>query len=107
MFKYILVPATGADSDAPVYATALAIARLCRSHLEFLHVRIDVRQTLVAMAGCDMTGGIDYDQIFESLEQDVAERQRRAKRAFLSFCQRESLPITSDSAPKLLQLNGG
>ena len=28
MFKYILVPATGAESDAPVFATAVAVARL-------------------------------------------------------------------------------
>ena len=50
MFKYILVPATGADTDAPVFSTALAVARLFGSHLEFLHVRIDVPQTLAAIA---------------------------------------------------------
>ena len=44
MFKHILVPATGTDTDAPVFATALAIARLSGSHLEFLHVRNEVKR---------------------------------------------------------------
>lgn len=42
MPRYILVPATGADSDGPVFATALTVARAWSGHLEFLHVRADI-----------------------------------------------------------------
>lgn len=96
MFKYILVPVTGADTDAPVFATALAVARLMGSHLEFLHVRIDVQQILMAMATADMGGGVGYDRILGSLEQEAAERQKKAELTFRDFCEREKLSISSE-----------
>jgi nucleotide-binding universal stress UspA family protein len=96
MFKYILVPATGADSDAPVFSTALAVARLSDGHVEFLHVRADIQQTLTAMASADMGGGAGYDSILEALEQDVAARQKKAELAFRDFCEREGLSVSSD-----------
>jgi nucleotide-binding universal stress UspA family protein len=103
MFKYILVPATGADTDAPVFSTALTVARLSGSHLEFLHVRIDVQQTLMAMATADMGGGVGvgYDRILESREQDVAARQKKAELAFHDFCERERLNVSSDTSTDL------
>lgn len=96
MFKYILVPATGAETDAPVFSTALAVARLSGSHLEFLHVRADVQQALMAMAAAEMGGGAGYDGILESLEKDAATRQKQAELAFRDFCEREKLSVSSD-----------
>ena len=101
MFKYILVPATGVDTDAPVFSTALAVARLFGSHLEFLHVRIDVPQTLVSIATGDIGGGVGYDRILKSLERDVAERQKKAELAFHNFCEREILTVSSDPSTDL------
>jgi nucleotide-binding universal stress UspA family protein len=102
MFKYILVPVTGAETDAPVFTTALAVARLMPAHLEFLHVRFDVQQTLMAIASADMGGGGGgYNQIMDSLEQDAAVRQQHAERAFQDFCHREHVPISSDPATNL------
>lgn len=101
MFKYILVPATGADSDAPVFSTALAVARLARCHLEFLHVRVDVQQVLMAMATADMGGGVGYDRILETLERDVTARQTAAELAFRDFCEREGLAVSSDPTTDL------
>ncbi len=101
MFKYILVPATGAETDAAVFSTALAVARLSAAHLEFLHVRADVQHVLMAMASADMGGGVGYDQIIETLEQDIAIRQQKAERAFRDFCERERLPISSDPLTNL------
>jgi nucleotide-binding universal stress UspA family protein len=100
MFKYILVPATGGDADAPVFLTALGIARRLGSHLEFLHVRTDVRQMLMAMTTADMSAGIGYDRILQTLEQDVAARQTKAELAFHDFCKREQLPVSSDLATR-------
>ena len=37
MFKYILVPATGAATDAAVFSTALAVARLEKDGLSTLY----------------------------------------------------------------------
>jgi nucleotide-binding universal stress UspA family protein len=96
VLKFILVPATGADSDAPVFATALAAARLLGSHLEFLHVRTDVQQALIAMAAADTGGGVAYGEVLASLEQDAAGRQKKAELAFHEFCEREKLAISTD-----------
>jgi len=98
---YILVPATGADTDEPVFATALTAARLLHAHLEFLHVRVDVQATLTAMAASDMGGGIGYSEILETLEQEVASRQKAAELAFRGFCERGRLPISADPSTSL------
>ena len=101
MFKYILVPATGAETDAPVFSTALAVARLSGSHLEFLHVGIDVQQTLTAMAAADMGSGIGYGRMLESLQQDVAARREKAEQAFRDLCEQEEVTISSDPSTDL------
>jgi nucleotide-binding universal stress UspA family protein len=98
---YILVPATGAGTDEPVFATALMAARLLQAHLEFLHVRVDVQAMLTAMAAADMGGGIGYNEILETLEQEVASRQNAAELAFRGFCERGRLPISADPSASL------
>jgi nucleotide-binding universal stress UspA family protein len=101
MSRYILVPATGADTDAPVFATALTIPRLLPAHLEFLHVRADVQETLTAMASADMGGGMGYGQLPESLEREVASRQKKAELAFRDFCEQEKLLVSADPTASL------
>ena len=54
MFKTILVPAGGAETDTPVFETALAVARLSAAHLVFLHIRVDVRDVIASMAAGDL-----------------------------------------------------
>ena len=101
MFKYVLVPVTGAETDRPVFGTALAIARMCEAHLEFLHVRADVRDVLLAMAANDVSGGAGYDQMLETLEHDVVERQKKAEQSFRDFCEDAGVPASSDTATAL------
>jgi len=101
MFKYILISVTGAETDVSVFTTALTVARQLAAHLEFLHVRVDVQQTLMAMASADMGGVGGYDQILEPLEQDVTSRQKRAELAFHEFCERERLTVSSEPATDL------
>jgi nucleotide-binding universal stress UspA family protein len=112
MAKYILVPATGTEADAPVFATALGVARLLPAHLEFLHVRIDAEQTLTHMASGDIRGlsgipsggaggGIRFGQVFQDLEQAVSARQRKAEAAFRDFCEREGVAVTADPSAAL------
>ncbi|MDR3535303.1 MAG: universal stress protein [Acetobacteraceae bacterium] len=101
MFPYILVPATGAETDGPVFATALAVARQSGAHLEFLHVRIDVERAVMAMAATDMGGGTGYDEIIETLEQDVASRMRVAEAAFQAFCTQAGLAVSREPGGSL------
>ena len=101
MIKYIVVPATGTATDGPVFATALAVARMLPAHLEFLHVRLDVQTVLTAMAANDVSGGAGYDQMLESLEQDAVIRQKAAETAFRDLCEQEKVPVSSDPGTNL------
>ena len=101
MSRYVLVPATGADSDEPVFATALTVARLLPAHLEFLHVRLDVQETLTAMASADAGGGIGFGQLLETMAQEVASRQKKAELAFRDFCERERLLVSAEPSAAL------
>jgi len=99
MFKYILVPATGAATDAPVFATALSVARRFAAHLLFLHVRVDVRDVAAAMVSGDIGGAVGIGEIMDAMEQDADLRQRKAEQAFQDFCAREALTITASPPP--------
>jgi nucleotide-binding universal stress UspA family protein len=95
MFKYILVSATGADSDAPVFATALAVARPSAAHLAFLHVRADPQTILTAMINSGDDGS-DYMSAADALARRGAELHRKAERAFREFCEREKLAVPGE-----------
>ena len=94
MPKYIIVPATGADTDGPVFATALAVARQCDAHIEFLHVRLDVERTVASLAASDMGGGTGLDHLMQILEQDAASRMQAAESAVRAFCARERIAMS-------------
>ena len=97
MFKTILVPATGSDTDTAVFTAALAIGRLFAAHLDFLHVRVDPMAMAVAMTpdggGAAMAGGL-----VQNLDEEADRREARARQLFDQFCAREALAIT-DAPP--------
>ncbi|HEY1431301.1 MAG TPA: universal stress protein [Stellaceae bacterium] len=92
MFKTILVPATGSDTDDAVFASALAVGRAFDAHLEFLHVRVDAAAMAATMAA-DGTGAAMVGGLIERIEQEAGEREERAKALFQRFCERERLTI--------------
>jgi nucleotide-binding universal stress UspA family protein len=87
MFKYLLVPLTGSELDQPRVEMALRAANPSSAHIEFLHVRMDVRQVLVMLAGSGMALGTGL----VGLEQEAEERQRRAQEGFRAFCTEHKL----------------
>ena len=86
MFKHILVPATGFDSDAPVFATALLAARPSGAHLEFLHVRLDVTEIVVAMTSGGIGGGAALQGVVDRLEEEAKGQEQKAWQSFAKFC---------------------
>src|SRR5262245_28145692 len=99
MIKTILVPATGSDRDAAVFASALAVARLFAAHLEFLHVRPDAAATAVSMAA-DGGGATMAGSLITRLEEEAEARETQATRRFRDFCAREGW---SCATPRLVR----
>ena len=94
MFKTILVPAGGAVTDAPIFETALATARLSNAHLVFLHVRMDVRDVIASMASGDLgASGVGMGSLIDDMEADAAKLQAEARSAVEAFCARENIPM--------------
>lgn len=94
MSRFILLPATGRPSDAPVFTTALAVARLLGGHLAFLHVRPDVRQDIAAFSTSDFGMGTGIDRAMTEMEQDADAREHDAAVAWRDFCGREAIPLS-------------
>ncbi|WP_164868062.1 universal stress protein [Rhodovarius crocodyli] len=88
MFKQILVPATGRESDAPVFAAALTVARLFDAHLEFLHVRQDPADAVVAASAGDMSG-VATAALVEAVTESGARTEALARAAYEEFSARE------------------
>ena len=92
MIKTILVPATGSDADAGVFATALAVARSFGAHLAFLHVRIDAA-TIAAMMMPEVGTAQVITDLINQMEKEAQQREQTAKQLFESFSQREGLAL--------------
>lgn len=93
MPRFILVPATGAETDAPVFSAALQVARAWAGHLEFLHVRADVAGIISAVATADTMGSGAVTHLIDALDRDVAVRHEKAEKSVREFCVREQLAL--------------
>jgi nucleotide-binding universal stress UspA family protein len=99
MFKYILAPATGYATDAPVFQTALLAAKPFGAHLEFLHAKLDVTDVIVAMSSGGMDGGGTAMQgTIDGLETDAKAQEQKAWQGFSAFCTAAAIP-TSGGEP--------
>jgi nucleotide-binding universal stress UspA family protein len=99
MIKTILVPATGSDTDAAVFSSALTAARAFGAHLDFLHVRIDAVATAAAMASEGSSAPL-VSGLIDRMEEEADQREQKAKQLFEGFCQRERL-VFADTPPSL------
>ncbi|HVC60876.1 MAG TPA: universal stress protein [Acetobacteraceae bacterium] len=94
MFRYILVPAPGAETHDAVFRTALAVARLSAGHLDFLHVRLDITKLAISMSAADFAGaGVGMDGVLDSLQRDADARHDRAKAAVHALCARDRVAL--------------
>jgi nucleotide-binding universal stress UspA family protein len=90
MIRTILVPATGRDSDAGVFASALAVARPLGAHLGFLHVRGDAA-AFAATITPEVSSPRVVADLINRMEAESEQREQKAKQLFESFCRLEGL----------------
>ena len=92
MYKYLLVPATGAAADDAVFETALLAARPFSAHLEFLHVRVDVTEIVISMSTGGLGGGGAVQTVVDKLEAEAKQLENRARQSVEAFCDRHAIP---------------
>ena len=111
MIKTILVPAMGSETDAGVFASALAVARPLGAHLGFLHICIDAA-TFAATITPEVSSGHVLTDMINRMEEEAQKREQKAKQLFETFCRREGLvvaetpPIQSERSARWLRENG-
>lgn len=93
MIRTILVPSTGNDSDRTVLASALAVARPFRAHVDVVHSRVDAL-SIGSMVSAEATSAKLIADSIERIETEADEREQRAKQLFESFCQGEGSVIS-------------
>jgi nucleotide-binding universal stress UspA family protein len=92
MIKTILVPATGNETDAGVFGSALAVARPFGAHLDFLHVRVDAA-TFAATIMPEVGSAQVVTDLINKMDEEGAQREQKTKQLFESFCQRDGLAL--------------
>jgi nucleotide-binding universal stress UspA family protein len=93
MPKFIVLPCTGSETDTPVFATALAVARQFGSHLAFLYVRPDVRQEIAALAAAEVGAVSGIGDTMERMEREADQREHATELQWRALCRREQLTV--------------
>ncbi len=82
-FRRLLVPLTGTAAGEAALATAVMAARIWRSHIHCLHVRVDARD-VAPLAGEGLSGAM-IEEMMAATEREAGERAGRVKALFDRF----------------------
>lgn len=94
--KSILAPLDGSGSSERALRVAFNMARLCRAHLDVLHVRSNP-QDAVPLLGEGMSGAVIED-IIVAAEKESTDRAHKARHIFDALCDTEHVSITDGSS---------
>ena len=93
MFKTILVPSSGSDTDAVVFATALTVARPHRAHLEFFHMCVSAGEALRYTPHASFARGEALHNVLQELKQESEHRSEAAQRHVRDFCKSKKIAM--------------
>jgi nucleotide-binding universal stress UspA family protein len=93
MIKTILVPTSGSDSDASVFATALLLARPFAAHLQFLHVHLGPATAALYTPHVEFCRGPAVATALAELGEQQDALSRSALKHFEGFCASNGIVI--------------
>jgi nucleotide-binding universal stress UspA family protein len=93
MIRTILVPASGSETDAVVFETALAAARPCKAHLEFFHVRVSAGEALRYSEHACFARGKALRNALRELKEESEKRWEAAQCRVRDFCNQHKITI--------------
>ncbi len=91
--KTILVPAGGGPKDDAVFDTALALARLLSSHLEFYHVKMGIGEAAIYAPHAISAVGAGLRNAQGTLRAKLDARSLAASRRVQEFCQQHDIAV--------------
>ncbi len=94
MIKTILVPLGGSATDAGVFATALAAARLFAAHLGFFHIRLSASEAVAYTPHADFALAAGSLRTLDQLAKETANRALSAERHVAQFCADNNLALS-------------
>lgn len=100
MLKSILVTATGGN-DASVFETAVLAATPFSAHIDFLHIRPDVSEAMVAMASAGMGMGMTSmeQSTIDGMAVDAEGFAQKARDQVRDFCASHGIALNSGTSP--------
>jgi nucleotide-binding universal stress UspA family protein len=91
MIKTILVPTSGSNTDRAVFATALALARPLRAHLQFLHLHLTPEVAARQVPHFEFCQGAAISATLERLQGQGEKLSVSARQHFEAFCSENKL----------------
>ncbi|MGC1458955.1 MAG: universal stress protein [Steroidobacteraceae bacterium] len=86
MIRTILVPASGSDTDAAVFATALALARPLAAHLQFFNLHLSVGEAVRHAPHADFARGPAIAEVLGSVRRQGDSLSAQAFVNYHNFC---------------------
>jgi nucleotide-binding universal stress UspA family protein len=93
MIKTVFVPTSGSDTDARVFATALALARPLGAHLRFFHLRLSACEAAVRFRHVEFCAESAVNDALRRLEERDADLSATAARHVNDFCAANDIPL--------------
>jgi nucleotide-binding universal stress UspA family protein len=96
----ILVPTSGTDTDASVFATAYSLALPLQAHLDFFHLRLTPSEAIMRAPHASLCVGGAIPDTFNYLRRQDETRVAEARTHFTDFCDRH--PVFVQSKPSAI-----
>ena len=97
--KTILVPASGSETDGAVFATALALARSVRGHLQFFHIRLSPAQAVFNDPHAQFCVGPAIARLLTFQEKRDKAAAESAARRYAALCEQHGIPVLEQPSP--------
>jgi len=98
MIKTVFIPVSGSDTDARVFATALAIARPCGAHMQFFHLRLSPGEAAARAPHLEFAIGEALAGALEDLRIRADDLAARASAHCREFCEFNEVRIRTEPA---------
>ncbi len=93
MIKTILVPTSGSGTDQYVFETALAIAKLVKAHMEFLHLHVPDADAVVCTPHADFARGPAMANVLQAVREQSASLSSDAFQHVHEFCRDRKIEL--------------